>query len=73
MYGAHYVTDCNIQRRLLGEDFEYIEYVDCSKQACPAVVKVYPTWVRYSANGSVLEIAEGLQTLEELDRLARED
>lgn len=48
MYGAHYVTDCNIQRRLLGEDFEYIEYVDCSKQACPAVVKVYPTWVRYT-------------------------
>ena len=73
MYGAHYVTDCNIQQSLLGEDFVYIEYVDCSKHGCPAMVKVYPTWVRYGPNGTVLKIAEGLQSLEELERLARED
>lgn len=70
MYGAFWCPHCQNQKLTLGEDFEKVNYVECSnpdgsptKVCSDAGIKGYPTW----------EIAgkryEGEQTKEQLATL----
>lgn len=48
MYGTDWCSHCNDQKDDFGDEFEYIDFVDCdvNKQACvEAGVTGYPTWI----------------------------
>lgn len=63
MYGAEWCGHCQNQKKMFGEAFQFVNYIDCDKnvQACDeAAVRGYPTWL---INGQKYE---GEQTLEEL-------
>lgn len=63
MYGTEWCSHCKNQKKLFGDNFDYVKYVDCDKNpdACIAAgVKGYPTWV---INGNSYA---GEQSLEKL-------
>lgn len=63
MYGAYWCGHCQNQKALFGDDFKYVDYVECTQeqQKCiDAGVQGFPTWI---INGQKLV---GEQTLEEL-------
>jgi glutaredoxin len=63
-YGTEWCPHCKEQKKIFGEAFVQVNYIDCDKNkvACDsAKVKWYPTWV--FADGSTLV---GTQTLEAL-------
>lgn len=53
MYGAFWCPHCESQKKLFGDDFRYITYVECDprgengdREAClKAGVERYPTWI----------------------------
>ena len=48
MYGAEWCSHCQSQKRLFGEAFKFVPYVECpdNPQACTDVgIKGYPTWI----------------------------
>lgn len=53
MYGAFWCPHCESQKKIFGDDFRYITYVECDprgenadREACQeAGVERYPTWV----------------------------
>jgi len=53
MYGAFWCPHCNDQKKIFGDDWQYIVYIECdergenaNRQACvDAGVGSYPTWV----------------------------
>lgn len=47
MYGAYWCSHCQNQKKLFGQSFKYINYVECTKetQKCQEKdIKGYPTW-----------------------------
>ena len=67
MYGAEWCGHCQNQKKMFGEAFQYVNYVDCDKNApaCDeAGIRGYPTWI---INGQKYE---GEQTIEELISIA---
>ena len=47
MYGTEWCSHCKNQKKLFGNSFQYIDYVDCdiNRQEClDAGVSGYPTW-----------------------------
>jgi len=47
MYGTTWCSHCNAQKKLFGNSFQYIDFVDCDKTpgTCKiAGVEGYPTW-----------------------------
>ena len=47
MYGAEWCSHCKNQKKLFGNSFQYVNYVDCdknSKECKEAGISGYPTW-----------------------------
>ena len=67
MYGAEWCTHCQAQKKLFGESFKYIPYVECPadpKICIDKGVESYPTWI--GENG---EKYLGKQSLEKLSEI----
>lgn len=67
MYGAEWCSHCQNQKKMFGDSFRLINYVDCDKntEVCQnAGVTGYPTWI---VNG---QSYPGEQSLENLALLA---
>jgi len=48
MYGAEWCGHCKTQKEMFGQDFKYINYVECTterEQCTRAGVEGYPTWI----------------------------
>lgn len=66
MYGAYWCPHCQAQKRLFGESFKYVNYVECTKETKKCEDKKitgYPTWD--FADGSRIEGEINLQDLSE--------
>ncbi|MFH1420518.1 MAG: thioredoxin domain-containing protein [Candidatus Aenigmatarchaeota archaeon] len=66
MYGTEWCSHCQTQKALFGDDFKYINFVNCDTQTalCDASgVRGYPTWI---INGQKYE---GEQTIDRLAQL----
>ncbi len=64
MYGAEWCSHCQDQKRLFGDSFRYVSYVECPENAQLCIekgVEAYPTWIFADGNKFV-----GKQELEEL-------
>ena len=67
MYGAEWCSHCKNQKKLFGNSFQYVNYVDCdknSKECKEAGISGYPTWKVNGQNYS------GEQSLERLAQLS---
>jgi 2-hydroxychromene-2-carboxylate isomerase len=70
MYGAEWCTHCQDQKKLFGDAFKYVDYVECDAKGpdanpdeCVARdVKGYPTWIyegkQYEGQKTLSELAE---------------
>lgn len=66
MYGAYWCPHCQSQKKLFGESFKYVPYVECTQQEKLCIEKKidgYPTWIdndenRYSGELSFEKISE---------------
>ena len=70
MYGTDWCGYCKDQKKLFGDSFQYVDYVNCDKdrQECSdAGIRGYPTW---KING---QSYSGLQSLEKLAQLSGYD
>ncbi len=70
MYGTEWCSHCKAQKKLFGNSFQYINYVDCDKnseQCKNAGISGYPTWKINNQN------YPGVQTLERLAELSGYD
>jgi hypothetical protein len=73
MYGSFVCSHCDEQRKLFGESFKYIHYVECSHTASPQDanackregIRFTPTWILNSGERLV-----GVQTLKVLSEKA---
>ncbi len=48
MYGAYWCSHCQRQKKLFGDSFKYVSYVECTKdiKKCEAKkIEGYPTWI----------------------------
>ncbi len=48
MYGAYWCPHCQNQKRLFGDSFRYVRYVECAsnpKECTDAGVDGFPTWI----------------------------
>lgn len=66
MYGAYWCSHCQAQKKLFGDSFQYVRYVECTvdvKSCTDKGVNGYPTWI--SADGTRLEGEQTLQKLSE--------
>lgn len=64
MYGAYWCPHCQRQKKLFGDSFKYVNYVECTKdiKKCQEKkIEGYPTWI--FKNG---ERIKGEATFEEL-------
>jgi hypothetical protein len=64
MYGTEWCTHCQEQKRLFGDSFRYIDFVNCDLKPdiCSAEgVEVFPTWV--FADGRNASSAQSLDVL----------
>jgi hypothetical protein len=69
MYGHYLCSHCDEQRKMFGDSFKYIHYVECSQTASPqdatacklAQVSYTPTWVIDASERLV-----GIQTFKQL-------
>ena len=67
MYGTEWCPHCQNQKAMFGDDFQYINYVDCeqNQEACQAAgIQGFPTW---SIDG---KLYPGEQKLPQLASLA---
>jgi len=70
LYGAYWCSHCQNQKKLFGEAFKYIDYVECDAQGpnanpdeCVAQgIEGYPTWIyqgkQYSGEKSLSDLAK---------------
>ncbi len=48
MYGSYRCSHCQRQKKLFGDSFQYVNYVECTKDVkkCQEKkIKAYPTWI----------------------------
>jgi len=48
MFGTEWCAHCKDQKKLFGDSFQYIDYIDCDKnekECDTAGIKGYPTWI----------------------------
>ena len=67
MYGTEWCSHCKNQKRVFGDSFQYIDYIDCDKnedECIEAEIGGYPTWI---IDG---EKYPGEQTFERLSKLS---
>lgn len=63
MYGVDTCSNCQTQKELLGEDFKYVDYVNCDFNKAKCVekgIQFYPVWTKGN------EVLVGVQTRESL-------
>lgn len=73
MYGAYWCPHCADQKKLFGDSFKYISYVECDAKgenpnpaACKkAGIEGYPTWIFSDGNK-----VTGTQNLDNLSKLS---
>lgn len=68
MYGTDWCSHCTDQKDMFGDDFDYIEFVNCdfnSEECSAAGVYGYPTW---TIDGELL--GAGVQTFQDLGEAA---
>jgi len=66
MYGADWCPHCKEQKKIFGNSFQYVDYVECTRNrdACIAAdIKGYPTWIIKG------EVYSGIQQLDRLSSL----
>ena len=66
MYGAEWCPHCQNQKKLFGDAWKFIPYVECPqdpKRCIDLGIKGYPTWI--FADGTTLEGEQSLATLDE--------
>lgn len=47
MYGTEWCSHCQNQKKMFGNSFEYVDFVDCDKsrsECIAAGIRGYPTW-----------------------------
>lgn len=72
MYGAYWCSHCQNQKKMFGDSWQYVNYVECNpegKNANPQLciqnnIQGYPTWI---VNG---KIYTGEKTIQELSSLS---
>ncbi len=67
MYGADWCPHCQAEKKLFGNSFKYVPYVECpnNPQLClEKGVNGYPTWI--DAAGNKYEGEQGLNKLAEI-------
>jgi hypothetical protein len=67
MYGAAWCSHCQNTKKMFGDSFKYIKYVECpveTKLCLEKQVGGYPTWI--FADGTKLEGEQTLQKLSEV-------
>lgn len=73
MFGADSCGHCQHQKKIFGESFAQIEYIDCykteeGKKACKDhEIQNFPTWVKFDASGNEVERVKGVQSLEKME------
>lgn len=73
MYGAYWCSHCQNQKQMFGTAFQYITYVECTKETekCVAAgVKGYPTWTFPNPEKTGVSKLEGEISLEKLAQTA---
>ncbi|HJZ05456.1 hypothetical protein A2634_04270 [Candidatus Amesbacteria bacterium RIFCSPHIGHO2_01_FULL_48_32] len=68
MYGAYWCPHCQNQKKLFGDSFQFVPYVECTavpKTCTEKGVAGYPTWI--TQDGTKLE---GEQSLEKLSQIS---
>ncbi len=74
MYGAEWCVHCQNQKKLFGNSFQYVPYIECpenTKLCIDKGVEGYPTWIFPSTNSGQAPEGkkfEGEQTLEKLSQ-----
>lgn len=66
LYGASWCGHCSNQKKMFGDSFKYIDYVECSENESLCVqagVKAFPTWF---IDG---KLYEGVKSINELSSL----
>ena len=66
MYGAYWCPHCQSQKKLFGDAFKYVPYVECTQQEKLCIEKKidsYPTWIdnndnRYSGELTFQKMSE---------------
>lgn len=62
MYGTEWCPHCQEQKRLFGNSFRYIAYVDCDKnpKSCSENgIEGYPTWLFPNDTGTHMRVSDG--------------
>jgi len=66
MYGASWCSHCNNQKKMFGDSFKYVNYIDCpeNQDLCNEKgIQGYPTWI---INGKQYPGEQTFQKLSEL-------
>lgn len=66
MYGAYWCSHCQNQKKLFGDSFKYVPYVECTQdtdKCLAAGVNAYPTWIfsdgkRHEGEMSLQELSD---------------
>jgi hypothetical protein len=66
MYGAEWCSHCKDQKKMFGDSWKFVPYVECpdNPNECLAKdIKNYPTWIFQGPLGKKMEGAQSLETL----------
>lgn len=67
MYGASWCSACTVQKGIIGDGVDGLNYVDCDKEGDKCVgVKYIPTWINTESG----EMVVGVLEIEELSVMA---
>jgi len=67
MYGSPRCSHCVRQKKLFGEAFEFIKFINCDEFPCSEKnVSGYPTWIKYQGE-SEIERTVGVSSVEQLE------
>ncbi len=67
MYGAYWCSHCQAEKKLFGDSFKYVPYVECTqetKKCLDAGISGYPIWI--DADGKKYEGGQGLLGLSKI-------
>ena len=67
MYGAYWCSHCQNEKKIFGDSFKYVPYVECTQETKLCLdkgVNGYPTWI--DASGQKYEGEQGLLGLSKI-------
>jgi len=56
---------CETQKNMFGENYQYLNIIDCVFESCPTDIKVTPTW---KIGNQYYEGVQSIETLQELTK-----